>query len=167
MIVRIMPIEIAVRKRENSKPINLNTSFNNLQISQPTTIKEIDTPRRDNNPKRITNPIATNNFMMIPEPREFCFSMFFSFLIILTFFFASSITSVVFCFVGIKRDSAQDWQVFCDKYARPKHEGKRKICRKTTCGSNFTVRNLHVHTFARRTKAIVEQDDINPNVEEL
>lgn len=80
MIVRIMPIEIAVRKRENSKPINLNTSFNNLTISQPATTREIDTPRGDNSHKRITNPTATNNFMMIPEPKEFWFSLFFSFL---------------------------------------------------------------------------------------
>jgi hypothetical protein len=46
-------------------------------------------------------------------------------------------------------------------------EGKRKICGKTTCGSNFTVRNLHVHTFARRTKATAQKDDFNRNVEEL
>lgn len=84
--MRIIPIETIVRKREKSKPTNLKKSLNNFQISQPATTREIVPPERDNNPKNAIQTTTATNFMMIPEPREFCFSMFFSFLIILTFF---------------------------------------------------------------------------------
>lgn len=93
----------------------------------------------------------TTNFMLIPEVRLFfCFviSFFFS----MTFFSAASVRSAVFCFVLAAKGQGWDTdKIFCVKYARPKHEGKRKIVGKTRQCPEFFVSQLW-DTFANRTK---------------
>ena len=62
MIVRIILMEITVRKREKSKPINLKTSLKNLATSQPATTREKDAPKRNNSHKSTAQPATATNF---------------------------------------------------------------------------------------------------------
>jgi hypothetical protein len=79
---------------------------------------------------------APHNLLMNPEGREFCFFIFSTFLISLTFFFASSIGSVVLFHGAIQGIGFSDRHVFSAKY-EPKHEVWR-FCRKPS-GLNMNV----------------------------
>lgn len=67
------------------------------------------------------NPVTHKpNFMMIPEGREFCFNMFFPFLIIMTFFFMRHPSGRSFLFHRATRGIVFSVQAyfFVNKYAR-------------------------------------------------
>jgi hypothetical protein len=93
--------------------------------------------------------------MMIPEAREFCFDMFFSFFIIMTFFFMRHPSGRSFFFrEGNSRYFGLTSGIFFyGKYARP--QGKRKISGKTRQGNEYAgVKRYHTFALMNRRPAI-------------
>ena len=85
------------------------------------------------------------NFMMIPEGREFCFNISFSFLIILTFFFCVIRQVGRFCFIEQQKVLCLKQGCFsANKYARRRKE--EDFCGNLK-GSEHTW-SKHYHTFA-------------------
>lgn len=85
----IRAIRQRINRREKITLIlkRISLSILRTRIYTPTTVIT-DVPIRETNHAHNANPATHKpNFMMIPEVREFCFNMFFPFLIIMTFFF--------------------------------------------------------------------------------
>lgn len=99
-------------------------------------------------PNRVNPATLKPNFMMIPEAREFCFNMFFSFLITMTFFFMRHPSCRSFLFHRATKGMIvfQNGDVFCVINTLAAR-GKRKICHENLKGCEHTWLK-HYHTFA-------------------
>ena len=101
--------------------------------------------------------------MMIPEGREFCFNMFFPFLIIMTFFFMRHPSGRSFCFIELQKVLCLKQGCFSvNKYARRRKE--EDFCGNLK-GSEHTW-SKHYHTFALMNNR-PNKDGTKTNVEWL
>lgn len=89
-----------------------------------------------NHAHRANTAILKSNFMMIPEVREFCFNISFSFLIIMTFFFMRHLSDRSFLFHGATKGIVVSDQG-CFFGINTLAAGKRKICSENRMAPNI------------------------------
>lgn len=98
-----------IRVIDNMERISLITNLTTLHTSRkskkhripPTKVELLTLTCKTSHRHNAVTITAKPIFMMILEEREFCFNMFFSFFITMTFFFMRHLSGRSFCFIEL------------------------------------------------------------------